>query len=142
MKIGEAREAPLMNSAYSARKRGPILAPKTVVILRRLSVYGSGRDALITRRTLISTRFATIRISWRPVLRRYYVPQIRRYAAIVTTRGGSEKRRSSFRFFFISDRISSPGVVRFCFISNNSLFEIRFVQCNEIVVETFETVEN
>lgn len=64
----------LMNSAYptgrsEARKRGPILAPKTVVILRRLSVHG-GRDALITRRTLISTpSFAMIRISWWPVLR-------------------------------------------------------------------------
>ena len=63
----------LMNSAYptgrsEARKRGPILAPKTVVILRRLSVHG--RDALITRRTLISTpSFAMIRISWWPVLR-------------------------------------------------------------------------
>lgn len=52
-----------------ARKKGPILAPKTVVILRRLSVHG-GRDALITRRTLISTTsFAMIRISWWPVLR-------------------------------------------------------------------------
>lgn len=128
MKIGEAREAPLMNSAYSARKRGPILAPKTVVILRRLSVYGGGRDALITRRTLISTRFATIRISWRPVLRRYYVPQIR--ATPRSLRHAADRRKDALPFVSSSSRIGSPLPVLFVSVSYRTILSSKFVSSN------------
>lgn len=117
-----------MNSAYSARKRGPILAPKTVVILRRLSVYGGGRDALITRRTLISTRFATIRISWRPVLRRYYVPQIR--ATPRSLRHAADRRKDALPFVSSSSRIGSPLPVLFVSVSYRTILSSKFVSSN------------